>query len=871
MIKEQKPVIHLICHAHLDPVWLWQWEDGLTEAMSTFRIACDFCDQERGFIFCHNESLLYEWIEDHDPALFARIKKLVRSSRWHIAGGSFLQPDLNMPAGESLIRQFLAGKKYFREKFGVEPRTAYNFDSFGQSEGFVQILSGCGFDSYIFCRPDESVWHLPMNAFRWRDRSGHEVIARRADNYPTNGQAYKQLNRFMPNHEGEMERLFLWGIGNHGGGPSREDLRGIGKYAAEHKDFELIHSTPENHFRYFLKHRGTLEVVQGEMQNIECGCYTSMSRVKRAYRQGENLMTATERMATMAWWLGRTEYPANELNQAWHDILFSEFHDVLPGSSIQPAEKDTLALLGHCTEILRRTKARIFLRLLRGEPAAEDEVVPVFVWNPHGFAVHTDLECECCYSHINVKYGRIAITVRDAGRNERIVFQRETPENAVASDWRIKVIVPLTMNPYEIRRLEVSWKKRRRLKIWRAPKNISRLLVLKTRHLHVRLNQKTGLLDHAGLSSGNQSWLKEGALQPVIFRDLDHAWECGGPGRKKECLENSLGMYPWEAPLAKFVPVYGQKLKDIISPPSLRAADRKDGQRRLDPVRVVEEGPVRTVFEVALAAGNSVIIRRYILSKKHDWLEIRDRIFWNEKDAMLKIALPLGFKAANTVSEAPYSAVTRSAPKFHVDYVNQRWVAVTEGAGPTGTGGNFVAVLNDGSYGHSIYNNTLFVNVLRSPAYSSNRLRANLDAHELRYWPRQDQGEHEVRFRILFGRDFHETAISRAAQVMNSPPEWMIYYPTASLRAKRPSRATDRFISVLGDDIQVTALKKEENGDGMVVRLWNSSPQAREALVKLAGNNFTVRTLIGPYGLKTVVLSKRNGRLAAANTNLIEK
>ena len=124
--------LFLICNAHIDPVWLWNWEEGLAESLSTFRMAARFCEEFSGFVFCHNESLLYEWVEEHDPDLFQKIKQLVAARKWHVMGGWYLQPDCNLPAGESLVRQILVGKSYFQDRFQVEPSIAVK----------NQILSG---------------------------------------------------------------------------------------------------------------------------------------------------------------------------------------------------------------------------------------------------------------------------------------------------------------------------------------------------------------------------------------------------------------------------------------------------------------------------------------------------------------------------------------------------------------------------------------------------------------------------------------------------------------------------------------------------------------------------------------------------------
>ena len=126
--------LHLICNAHIDPVWQWTWDEGVSSAIATFKSAADLAD-EFDYIFCHNEAMLYEAIEESAPELFERIKALVKAGKWKIVGGWYLQPDCNMPTGETFVRQISVGKAYFMEKFGVEPTVAYNFDAFGHSVG----------------------------------------------------------------------------------------------------------------------------------------------------------------------------------------------------------------------------------------------------------------------------------------------------------------------------------------------------------------------------------------------------------------------------------------------------------------------------------------------------------------------------------------------------------------------------------------------------------------------------------------------------------------------------------------------------------------------------------------------------------------
>ena len=165
--------IHLVCNAHLDPAWLWRWQEGLVAMLSTFRTAADFCEEYDGFVFNHNEALLYEWVEEHEPLLFERIKKLVKEKKWIIMGGWYVQPDCVMPSGESFISQIELGNEYFMEKFGVKPSVAINFDPFGHTRGLVQILKKMGYGGYLFMRPDDIKGDFIWEGFDGSRITGH--------------------------------------------------------------------------------------------------------------------------------------------------------------------------------------------------------------------------------------------------------------------------------------------------------------------------------------------------------------------------------------------------------------------------------------------------------------------------------------------------------------------------------------------------------------------------------------------------------------------------------------------------------------------------------------------------------------------------
>src|SRR5579885_2257122 len=161
------PGLYMIGSAHLDPVWLWRWPEGCAEAIATCWAAVDLLDEQPGLIFTRGEAAVYRWVEALDPALFAHIQRLVREGRWSIVNGWWIQPDCNLPDGESFIRHALHGKRYFRQRFGVEVEVGYNVDSFGHAGTLPMILRHTGYHSYVFMRPQEHEKRLPSALFDW--------------------------------------------------------------------------------------------------------------------------------------------------------------------------------------------------------------------------------------------------------------------------------------------------------------------------------------------------------------------------------------------------------------------------------------------------------------------------------------------------------------------------------------------------------------------------------------------------------------------------------------------------------------------------------------------------------------------------------
>src|SRR5512135_3768714 len=175
MISRKKR-LYMIGNAHIDPVWLWQWQEGFHEVKATFRSALDRMQEYEDFIFSASSAAFYEWVEQSDPQMFAEIQQRVREGRWCLVGGWWIEPDCNIPGGESFARQALYAQRYFKEKFGVAAKVGYAIDSFGHNGMLPQLLKKAGLDYYVFMRPMPFEKGLPSGLFWWEADDGSRLL-----------------------------------------------------------------------------------------------------------------------------------------------------------------------------------------------------------------------------------------------------------------------------------------------------------------------------------------------------------------------------------------------------------------------------------------------------------------------------------------------------------------------------------------------------------------------------------------------------------------------------------------------------------------------------------------------------------------------
>ncbi|MNM52175.1 Mannosylglycerate hydrolase [compost metagenome] len=819
--------LHLLSNAHLDPVWQWEWEEGAAAAISTFRAAADFCEAYEGYIFNHNEAILYQWVEEYEPSLFTRIQTLVREGKWHIMGGWYLQPDCNMPSGESFVRQILLGREYFREKFGVQPTTAINFDSFGHTRGLVQMMQQAGYDSYIFMRPDEFP-ALPARDFIWEGYNGSRLMAHKIEGSYNSalGKAHEKIGEWLGNHGDEPIGLIPWGVGNHGGGPSRFDLDRIGEMMQQPEScggFEWVHSTPEAYFRE-LPEAKALPSYAGDLNPRFVGCYTSMIRVKQRHRKLENELYLTEKMLSAAALQHGLPYPAEELRAALQDLMMAQFHDILPGTSIQPAEESALHLLSHGLETASHLKTRAFFALAAGQPKAQPQEYPVLVYNPHPFPVRGIFECEFMLEDPNWGEGfSNPVVYRDG---VPVPCQAEKEESNLPLDWRKRVVfaaelAPLSMNRFNCR---IEMRDHKPLPTLREENGAYRF---QSEDLEVTINARTGLIDGYRIRGG-ESLLQPGAFAALALQDNEDPWRMD-----THAFRDVVGRFEL------MDPAEGSALSGI--------------QATLPSVRVIEDGLVRTVIEAVFRYRDSFLVQTYKLPKQGTEIEIGLRVYWNEKDTMLKLAVPTVF-GGNGQFRGQTAFGISELPEEGTEAVAQRWVSVL-GRTPGGLQ-RMLTCVNDGIYGCDYLDGELRLSLLRSPGYCAHPIGDRPILAQDRFSPRIDQGEHRFTFWLCAGELAERAArIDREATAHNERPYALSFFPSGEGELSKS-------LLELGDEvIQLSAFKQAEDRKGYIMRLFEPTGQARKTTIAIPSMGIREEVHLGGFEIATYRIDPEAGTI----------
>lgn len=818
--------LHLICNAHIDPVWQWEWEEGACETISTFRVAAKFCREFDGFIFCHNEAVLYRWIEEYEPPLFEEIKELVKLGKWHIMGGWHLQPDCNMPSGEGFVRNILSGRNYFYEKFGVKPTTAINFDPFGHTRGLVQILAKSGYYSYIFCRPNRSFRELPSDRFTWVGYDGSQIIgARAADGYNTTmGKATEKIDRAVTRLKNSpySSDFCLWGIGDHGGGPSHIDLMAITKKLEEWKNegVNVIHSKTESFFDDITSSGCDFPRHEGDLNLWSPGCYTSQVRIKQKYRQLENELFACEKMCSALAVSSEFPYPEKEFGEVAYDLLMMQFHDALPGSSIQDVEEMAIRMADHGLEILSRARAKAFFKLSQNEKPAREGEIPIVAYNPHPYAVEGDFECEFVLADQNRTGTYFMPTVYEA--DKIIPSQPEKEKSNIPIDWRKKVVFHAVLPPMQISRFDCKLEE-----LAEKPRlcvnEDKDYILFESPMMQAKINKRTGLIDSCIVNG--KEYLKQNAFSLDVYRDDEDPW--------------GMRVRGWNDKIGSFQPLSG---KDIAAFLALK--------KEIPSVRCIENGDVRTTIEAAFGYSASKAIVRYYFSKHNPSIEIDIRITNIDKQKMYKLAIPAAMNNMKAFAEVAFG---EEPFKLHGDEnVHQKYVRLEGATGET------IHLYNRGIYASSLEDGKLMVSLMRSPSYCAHPIGDLTILPQDRYSPYIEQGERFFQMKLVFGEQTVSDGI--AAQIYNEKPMVLSFFPSGS-NSSECDKAP--ILSLESDYVLLSSFKKAEKGKDYIIRLFNTKNSVASCRLQCNTLNVDQNLDFGAFEVKTFYIL--NGRLIECN------
>ncbi|HWA82892.1 MAG TPA: hypothetical protein VG820_05645, partial [Fimbriimonadaceae bacterium] len=375
---------HLVGHAHIDLQWLWEWQEGIVFSHDTFAQAVKFMDEYPGFTFSQSSSALYETTQEHYPDLFKKIQEKVKNGQWEIVGGRVCEGDTNMLSPESHARHFLYGQRYFRENFGKTAIVGWEPDTFGHTIQMPQILKLGGCKYYYFCRGGKG---KPL--FWWQGLDGTKVLA---FDEPASGSwynsdlSYKQFQEMLDFEQniGSKDMLWVYGVGNHGGGPTREYIETALGWMKDPSKPKVKFSTATQFFKKLETYDLTkIPVIDQELNPVFDGCYTTHSEIKQLNREAEATTSSAEAVAAVASLEGY-KYPKAAFKQNWTDICFNHHHDTLPGSGIHAPYERTKTELGRVIaddkDIITRALETLTIRV-----TPKSGGVNMMVFNPTGW------------------------------------------------------------------------------------------------------------------------------------------------------------------------------------------------------------------------------------------------------------------------------------------------------------------------------------------------------------------------------------------------------------------------------------------------------------------------------------------------------
>jgi alpha-mannosidase len=791
--------IHLTGNAHIDAAWLWPWTETVEVVRQTFGTALQLMNEYPKYTYTQSAAAYDEWMEQKYPSEFDQIKQRVKDGRWEMVGGMWVEPDLNMPDGESQVRQLLIGKQYFQSRFGVDVRIGWNPDSFGYNWQLPQIYKRSGVDYFV---TQKMAWNdtnrLPLKLFWWQAPDGSRVLAYFPHDYvndidPINmAQAFAHARQDNP---GTTEMMHLYGIGDHGGGPTRAMLDAGDRWLApdkayaqlEYGDAGSFFSAVENKldtahppvWNYKTLAAGDTKLVPpaaGEWSlpvwNDELyfeyhrGVMTSQAAHKRNMRESEEQMLNAEKWSSLAW-LSGTPYPASELNEAWKKVLFNQFHDLAAGSGIGVIYKDAQKdydMVRFTADTATHQAASAIASYIDTQSGGKG--VPVLVFNPLAWE-RTDLV------DFTVQLPAAASAVEIVNAAGKVLNSESSTQNAETHAFTVRALVPEVPSlGYElVYARPASGAKSAQVEVSADGHT------LENEFLRVTVDPKTGCITSLINKKSNFD-----------------AIAAGGCGDRLQAFVDTPKEYDaWNID-ADFEKVFTNL--DMV-----------------DSVQLVEHDALRAVLRVTRHWQASTFVQDITVYNALPRVDVVTDIDWHERHKLLKVGFPLAASSAQATFEIPYGTIERPTTrnnsvedaKFEVPAL--RWADL-------GNEENGFSLINESKYGYDAKGNLLRLSLLRSPTWPDPDADQGHQHFSYALYPHSGTWKQALTVRQGYDFNYHLTAMQVLPHSGRLPGSFS-------------------FLKATPENVVVTAMKKTEDGDGLLVRFYEWSGKAADVTLTL--------------------------------------
>lgn len=729
-LKERQ--FHLLGHAHLDMAWLWPIKETWDVAQRTFSSVLNLQKDFSELKFGHSSPLLYEWIENNRPGLFTQIKEAYNAKSWEILGGMWVEPEVNLISGESLIRQLLYGQNYFKEKFGAITKVAWLPDTFGFTWQLPQIFKQAGIEYFATGKLHwNDTTKFPHGVFWWQSPDGTQLLSLIS---PPNVAGVMDTNPIiMTNYAinweqqtGLKDAFWLPGVGDHGGGPTRDMLEVQQRWKNSPFFPQIGFTTAEEYLDNLPKEN--LPVWDDELYlEFHRGCYTTHADQKYHNRYCEGLLYQAELWSSLVSIRLQLPYPKTALIDAWKKVLLNQFHDILPGTSIpevfQEANQEWCQVIEVGEAILNNVLQFIASRIILSNPPhleaksivifnslnwIRSEVVSVSI-NSENWNIY-DVEGNQLFSQITLD-------------NELLFLAEDIPSIGYRLFW---------LCPSEQEKVEQE-----------KPKNLN----LENDYLRVTVNSKTGDLES-------------------IFDKVQHREILDGAGNQLQAFQDE-GQY-WDAwninPNYQDYPLPASQLKSI---------------------EYLDNGLIQSRIRVIRMIGNSEFIQDYILQINSPILQIKTTVNWQEDHVLVKAAFPLKLESDVVTYEIACGAIERlTCPKTEVE--NAKWeVYGHRWADLTDVNQNYgVSLLNDCKYGYDSQPNQIRLTLLRGSKWPD--FNADRGTHYFTYaiYPHvgnwkdaktvQRGYELNIPLKVIFPNQFNDACLSPVSSWLKFKSETLI-------------------------------------------------------------------------------------------------